>query len=251
MEVLIVGYGRMGHEVEKALKERNHNVCGTVDPFVPEAEKKLSLSLLEKADAVIEFSLPEGVAENVSLYALSGIPAVIGTTGWDSEREKVKKIIDENNGSLIWGYNFSIGAHMFFHLGSIAAEMLNSIPGYDIWLHETHHNKKKDSPSGTALTAARRIMEKYPVKNSVMPDKLDRQIKENELHVSSSRGGHVPGTHTVFLDSANDTIEITHRARNRSGFAAGSVLAAEWLADRKGFYQVEDFINELITGGNS
>jgi len=251
MNVIIVGYGRMGHEVEKALKERNHSVSGIVDPFVPEADKKLSLPLLEKADAVIEFSLPEGVIENTSLYALSGVPAVLGTTGWDTERAKVKKIIEEKSGSLIWGYNFSIGAHMFFHLGGMAAEMLNRIPGYDIWLHEIHHNKKKDSPSGTALTAARRIMENYPVKNLINTEKLDRQIEGNELHVSSSRGGHIHGTHTVFLDSANDTIEITHRARNRSGFAAGSVLAAEWLSDKKGFYQVEDFINDLITGGNS
>ena len=251
MDILIVGYGRMGHEVERALSERGHNVCGMVDPFVPEASDKLTPDLLEKSDAVIEFSLPEGVPDNVSLYAAAGVPAVLGTTGWDAERPKVKKIIEDNNGSLIWGYNFSVGAHMFFHLGGIAAEMLNRIPGYDIWIHEIHHNKKKDSPSGTALTAARRILEKYSGKTKLVPEKLDRQIEKNELHVSSSRGGHVPGTHTVFLDSVNDTIEITHRARNRSGFALGSVLAAEWLSGKKGFFQVEDFISDLITGGNS
>ncbi|MBN1649175.1 MAG: 4-hydroxy-tetrahydrodipicolinate reductase [Spirochaetales bacterium] len=249
MRVLIVGYGRMGKEVEKKLIERGHSISAVVDPFVEGAEKKLTPGLLENTEMAIEFSLPDGIVENVEMYARYKVPAVIGTTGWDSERANVRKIILDNNASLLWGSNFAIGAHMFLYLTGKAAALLNSIPGYDIWLHETHHNKKKDSPSGTALAAAGRVLENYSGKTEIMPDKLDRQIRENELHVSSSRGGFVHGTHSVILDSMNDTIEITHRARNRCGLAIGSVLAAEWLINKKGFYSVEDFIDELIPGG--
>ena len=251
MNVLIVGYGRMGREVEKHLLARNHSIAGIVDPFVDTAEKKLTAALLEKADMAIEFSLPEKIMDNIRLYAETGVPAVIGTTGWDNERQAAEKLIKNKNATLMWGSNFAIGAHMFFYLAEKAAELLNNIPGYDIWLHETHHNKKKDSPSGTALTAAGKVLGAYSGKTEIMPDKLDRQIESHELHVSSSRGGFVHGTHSVFLDSANDTIEITHRARNRCGLALGAVLSAEWLIGKKGFFQIEDYIKELFPGGRN
>lgn len=245
---MIVGYGRMGREVEQILLSRKHSIAGRIDPFADGAERELTPALLKAADAVIEFSLPEGVVENCRLYAESGVPAVIGTTGWQDSREDVKKMIEKKNGTVMWGNNFSIGAHMFFYLSERAADLLNRIPGYDIWMHETHHNQKKDSPSGTALTAAERILSTYNKKTEIMPEKLDRQIKDHELHVSSSRGGFINGTHSVFLDSAADTIEITHRVRNRGGLAHGSVMAAEWVAEKKGFFQVEDFINEIMAG---
>lgn len=247
MKVLIVGYGGMGHEIEKVLSERGHVVSGRVDSAAGVADHdRLTPRLLEGSDAVIEFAHASGVVENARAYAQSGVPAVVGTTGWDEQRDDVRGIVEGGDTPYLWGSNYSIGAHLFFNLVEHAATMLNRVPGYDIMVMEMHHNRKKDSPSGTALTTGERILRAYEGKKRIVDTKLDRRIEPDELHIASVRGGAIPGIHSVIIDSIADTIEVKHTARSRSGFALGAVLAAEWLPGKHGFLQVEDFVRELL-----
>lgn len=247
MNVLIVGYGGMGREIERILYERGHAVSGRVDPAGGAGiERQLDMKLLEKSDVAIEFAQGSGVVGNARAFAEAGLPAVVGTTGWDDRRSEVKRIIEEKQGTYLWGSNYSIGAHLFFNLVERAAALINAVPEYDIMLMEAHHNRKQDSPSGTALTTARKILEANERKKRIVDTKLDRRIESDELHVASLRGGSIPGIHTVYLDSPADTIEIRHTARSRGGFALGAVMAAEWLPGKKGFLSVEDFIGDLL-----
>jgi 4-hydroxy-tetrahydrodipicolinate reductase len=249
MNVLIVGYGRMGHEVESILQSRGHRVTARVDrtPGVGDTTE-ISSELLRSSQAVIEFSLPEGVVDHIRQYAAAGVPAVVGTTGWDERKAEAKTIVEGFQSALVHGTNFSLGAHMFFQLVEKAAAMIADLPEYDIMVTEWHHKLKKDSPSGTALTTADRILRNLPRKTEANTGRIDRAIRDEELHVASVRGGWIPGIHQVMVDSAADTIEVRHTARNRSGFALGAVLAAEWLQGRPqaGFVDVEDFARQYF-----
>ncbi len=251
MKAVIVGYGSMGREVERALLDRRHTIVSRVDPSPGCGDvRSLDEGILRSGEVVIEFGASAGVLENARRYGAAEIPAVVGTTGWDGSREAVRTVVEQAGSAYLWGANFSIGAHLFFDLVERAARLIDTLPQYDIMMLELHHNRKKDSPSGTALTAASRILAASTRKRRIVDTKLDRQIEPDELHVASLRGGAHPGLHSVILDSAFDTIEITHTARNRSGFALGAVLAAEWLVagERRGFLKVEDFIQELLKG---
>lgn len=251
MNVLIVGYGRMGREVEAILQARGHQVSARIDktPGVGDATE-ISSEILRSSQAVIEFSLPEGVVDHVRTYAAAGLPAVIGTTGWDEQKAQAKVVVEGYQAALIHGTNFSLGAQMFFQLVEKAAAMIADLPEYDIMVTEWHHKLKKDSPSGTALTTADRILRNLPRKTEVNTGRIDRAIRDSELHVASVRGGSIPGIHQVLLDSAADTLEVKHTARNRSGFALGAVLAAEWLSTRPqaGFLDVEEFARQYFAG---
>ena len=251
MRVAIVGYGRMGHEVEAVLRERGHEIGRIVDPVVADAADDLyapavTREALAGCDAVIEFSLPDAVVENIAAYAAAGVPAVIGTTGWLDRLDEVTRSVDGAGGALVYGSNFSIGAHLFFRLAAYAGSLVAGIDEYDLLIHEMHHRGKKDSPSGTALSLAKAVMEQVPRKKRMETARLDRTPEPDELHVSSSRGGSIPGTHTLYLDSTFDTIEVRHQARNRGGFALGAVKAAEWIPGRRGVFTVEQFIDELL-----
>jgi len=246
MNLIITGYGRMGREVEKVCLDRGHSILCRVDKGGFGDEKELSPELLSRADGVVEFALAEGFEENCRLYAESGVPVVVGTTGWYDKADEIAALMHEKGGSFLYGSNFSIGAHIFFTLTERAAELIASIPEYDIMVTEYHHKMKKDSPSGTAITTGERILKGCPRKKRMQFDKLDRQIEEDELHVASVRGGHIPGIHRVYLDSPADTIEVSHSARDRSGFALGAVMAVEWLQGKKGFFTVDDFIKDFF-----
>ncbi len=251
MKTLIVGYGSMGKEIEKILNERGHSIVARVDPTAPGADAvELTPEILDVADTAIEFSLAEAVVENARRYADFNIKTVLGTTGWLGSLEEVKQMFRERAG-CIYGSNFSIGANLFFDLVEKAAAAISSLTQYDIMMYEVHHHNKKDSPSGTALTAAERILSAHGGKTKVVTSRFDRRPEPHELHVASVRGGSVPGVHTVLLDSPADTIEIKHTARDRSGFAIGAVLAAEWLQKRDGFYSIEDFISDLTGKGDT
>jgi 4-hydroxy-tetrahydrodipicolinate reductase len=215
-------------------------------PGQAELSKTLSAESLTEADVAIEFSLPEGVSENVSRYTEAAVPAVIGTTGWLDQLDAITKKVEKANGALLYGANFSIGAHVFFKAAEYAAGLVAELPEYDLSVHEMHHKNKQDSPSGTALTLANRVVAANPRKRTIETARLDRAPKPDELHVSSTRGGAVPGTHTLYLDSQADTVEVRHTARSREGFALGAVRAAEWLVGKTGVFEVEDFISELL-----
>lgn len=247
MKIVLAGYGSMGKEIEKVVLSRGHEIFGIIDPISPSATaKELTEAIIADADVVIDFSSPAAVEKNCSIYVTGKTPVVMGTTGWDAARDKIASDVEKSGIGFVWGSNFSIGAHIFFALAEKAASLVNQVAEYDVFIHEFHHKRKKDSPSGTAITAAEKVIAKLDRKDTIVTEKLDRQIKENEFHVSSTRGGEIPGTHTLYLDSLADTIEITHQARSRGGFALGAVMAAEWVKDKKGFIKAEDFIKDLF-----
>ncbi len=248
MKVLIVGYGNMGREIETVLSKRNHEIVARIDPVQEYADgAACTAAWSEEADVAIEFALQSSVLSNARFYADNGLSAVVGTTGWENEREAVRTIIEEHGTiGYLWGANFSIGAHILFALTEKIAQIGEKLPEYDIMAYELHHSKKKDSPSGTALRLGDKILSNMSRKKRIVTDKLDRRIGEDELHIASVRGGAIPGIHTVLLDSPADTIELRHTARNRSGFALGAVLAAEWIVGKGGFFQVEDFIKDFF-----
>jgi len=251
MNVLIVGYGRMGHEVESILQARGHRVSARIDKTSGVGDStELSSEILRSSQVAIEFSLPEGVIDHVRTYAAAGLPAVVGTTGWEERKAEAKTIVEGYQASLVHGTNFSLGAHLFLQLVERAAAMITDLPEYDVMVTEWHHKLKKDSPSGTALTVADRILRNLPRKTEINTGRIDRAIRDNELHVASVRGGSVPGIHEVLLDSFADSIEIKHTVRNRSGLALGAVLAAEWVVQRPqaGFVDVEEFVRQYFAG---
>ena len=248
MNILIVGYGNMGKEVEKALLSRGHKVAGRIDISGTGDAAELNDTWLTKCDGIIEFALSDGVLANAEAYSKAGKPAVVGTTGCFDYLPAIKSMVEQKGGAYLYGTNFSLGAHMFFRLAESAASFVNDLQEYDFMLHEYHHKKKKDSPSGTALTAAERILKASTRKDRAVTTALDRAILPNELHVSSTRGGSIPGIHTFTLDSDADTITIEHSARSRQGFALGAVQALEWLEGRTGFLTVDSFIDDLLGG---
>jgi len=247
VHVVICGYGRMGQEVEQVLLSRGHSVVTRIDPAPDRGDTRaLKPADLKGCNGVIEFSLADAVTANARTYIEAGVPAVVGTTGWEDKRAEVEQAVQDSDSGYLVGSNFSIGANLMFALTAKAAAIINSFPEYDIMVQEYHHTRKKDSPSGTALTLAEKILSVNQAKTEIVSECLHRQIKPHELHVGSVRGGSIPGIHTVTLDSPADTIALTHSARNRSGFATGAVMALEWLQGRKGFFTVDDFIEDLI-----
>ncbi len=248
MRALLVGYGSMGHEVEEVLAARGHTVASRVDPVGGDVP---SLDAVKPghADVAIEFSLPAAVVDNARQYARLGLSAVVGTTGWYDRKAEVERIVAGSSIGYLYGPNFSLGVHIFYRIVAAATRLVNPVDEYDILGFETHHRRKKDSPSGTALAIAKVILDNSARKKRLVTDKLDRAIEADELHFASVRGGAYPGVHTVSLDSAADTIELTHTARTRGGFAVGAVMAAEWLGRRKGFFVVDAFVDEILKAG--
>jgi 4-hydroxy-tetrahydrodipicolinate reductase len=251
MKIAVVGYGRMGREIEQAARERGHTVGARVDPVAEHAEyaavsAAVEAGAIDSDTVVIEFALPEGLAENMKHYAQAGCAVVIGTTGWDDTREEILSVARSGGIGVVWGANFSVGANMFARISEHAAQLASRAEGYDPALVEIHHRGKQDSPSGTALMLAEKVLNAGSEKRSIQTETLHRQIEREELHVASARLGSVPGTHTLYLDSQADTVELTHRARNRHGFAVGAVQAAEWIAATGGVHTVDEFFDHLF-----
>lgn len=247
MNIILMGYGRMGREVEKVLLERGHRIVSRVDPGGAGDCEAPDEAMLSRAEGVIEFALPEGIVERAALYARHGLKAVVATTGWE-DRHRAVLAPFADGGALVYGSNFSVGAHLFFRLSAYAASLIDRVGEYDVALTEVHHDKKVDSPSGTALTAAEKILEKLERKTEILPGNPPGAIRPEQLHVASLRVGHVPGIHRVTLDSPADTLELSHSARSRGGFALGSVLAAEWLKERSGAYSVDECMQDFLDG---
>ncbi len=247
MKIALLGYGKMGKIIEKIATDRNHQIVLKIDKDnVHEATPEN----LKQADVAIEFSTPATVLANIDRCFEAGIPIVVGTTGWYEQLDEVKQKCIDTNSTLLYGSNYSVGVNVFFHVNRILAKIMNNYPYYDVQVEEIHHTQKLDSPSGTAITIAEGIIDgleaKQNWKNVLVDDSAapgDDLLQNNELLIESLRIENVPGTHTVMYDSEVDSIEFKHTAHNRSGFALGAVLAAEWVSDKKGFYQVTDMFN--------
>lgn len=247
IKIGLVGYGRIGKKIAELMKTKEMEPVAIIDPYAPGATaKEITENSLNNADVVIDFSSPDVVIEHIEKYVQFGINAVIGTTGWFDSIDRIKKLA-ENKIGLVWSGNFSLGVNLYFKIVEYASNLIGNLAGdsYDPMVHEFHHNQKKDSPSGTALMIADLVKAGFGTKDSVVTQRLDRKREDNELHVSSTRGGYIPGTHIVMFDSLVDTIELKHTARSRDGFVAGALTAALWIADKKGFYNFSEIFNSI------
>ncbi len=249
MKIAITGYGKMGQITEQLAKEKGHDVVSTIDPAVKSAKfKELNEESLRGADVSIDFTVPAIVLENIDSYVKYGINAVIGTTGWYEYLEEVKEKVEKSKIGLIWSGNFSIGVNLFFRIIKESSNLMKKFTSYDVMGYEIHHNRKKDSPSGTMNMIGDILLGSLENKKRIVTEKLDRKISDEEIHLASIRGGSVPGTHVVAFDSEVDSIELKHTARSRKGLAVGAIKAAEWINGKKGFYSIEDMMNEIIGG---
>lgn len=242
--IAICGYGRMGRQIEKILADRGISPVATIDSYAPDAMfKEINRESLKGVSVVIDFSAPETVFENIEKFVDAGVNVVMGTTGWYDKIDQVKEMVGDKIGFL-WSGNYSLGVNLYFKIIEYASKLISKFDSYDPMVHEFHHKEKKDSPSGTALMIADFVKKGYENrKDKIATERLDRKIDEKEIHVSSTRGGYIPGTHIVAYDSLVDTIELKHTARTREGFAAGAVSAALWLDGKKGFFKFEEIFS--------
>jgi len=249
MNIAIIGYGKMGKEIENIAKAKGINVLSIIDPVNENAAyKKINEESLKDVDVCIDFTHPDCTIENIKKVISLGKNIVVGTTGWYGQIDEVKKIVEDAGTGLIWSGNFSIGVNILFKMIENASKIMNKFDDYDVFVHEFHHNQKADSPSGTAVMIGDILTKNLDRKNNVVTEELKRKIEADELHVSSTRAGSIPGTHIIGFDSLVDTIELKHTARGRQGFASGSLLAAEWINGKKGFFNIEDMMKGIIRG---
>ena len=247
MKITIIGYGRMGIEIEKVSRAKGVEVVSTIDPTNPNAKyHDISKKSIGDADVCIDFTTSGSVVENVKKISALKKNLVVGTTGWYDKINAVKSIVQKNKTGLVYASNFSIGVNAFFRIVENAAKIMDKLEDYDVYGYELHHNKKIDSPSGTAKTIAEVLVRNIKRKKELQFDKVDRKINQGELHFASIRAGSIPGTHVVGFDSIADTIELKHTARNSEGFALGALIAAQWICKKRGFYTINDMMESII-----
>jgi 4-hydroxy-tetrahydrodipicolinate reductase len=242
MNIALIGYGKMGKEVESAAKAKGLTVAKTFDVHNNTGGLGLTAESLKGVDVCIEFSTPAAVFDNIAAVADCGKNIVVGTTGWYDRLDQVKKLVKEHKIGLLYSPNFSLGVNIFAQIVAHAAHIMDRYTQYDAAVLESHHRAKVDSPSGTALTIASGVLQGMKRKTEILAEPPRGGIKPHQLHVSSARFGSVTGTHSVVFDSEADSIELVHTAKNRSGFALGAVVAAEWLKGKKGVYTMRDVI---------
>jgi 4-hydroxy-tetrahydrodipicolinate reductase len=234
MNIALLGYGKMGKEIEAIALQRGHTIVlkvgkNNADTFA---------TGLKKADVAIEFSTPHTVIANIKTCFDTQVPVVVGTTGWYDEFEMIQELCLQKNAALFHATNFSLGVNLFFKLNTYLAELMNKYDSYNVEMEEIHHIHKLDKPSGTAISLANQIIEKNDRKqNWSITDK-----NPETLFIKDVREGEVPGTHIIKYSSAVDDIEIMHRAHNRKGFALGAVIAAEYIYGKKGIFTMKDLI---------
>jgi 4-hydroxy-tetrahydrodipicolinate reductase len=236
MKIALIGYGKMGHAIEEIALQRGHEIVLKIGI---ENIQDNTLENIRKADVAIEFTGPEIAFDNVMKCLEAGVPVVSGSTGWLQRFEEAKAYCNKNNGALLYASNFSVGVNIFFAINKKLAELIAPHPEYNVSLKEIHHTQKKDAPSGTAITLAEGILQSINQKKKWVNEVSNNQ---EELQIISERIDPAPGTHTITYSSPIDDIEITHTAHNRTGFATGAVLAAEFLQNKKGIYSMKDVL---------
>jgi len=231
MKIALLGYGKMGKVIEKIALERGHEIVLKKDEFN-------TYDGLSTADVAIDFSIPTAAVDNISNCFHANVPVVSGTTGWLEHYAAMEALCQEKQGGFISSSNFSLGVNIFFELNEHLAKIMSQFDSYKVTMEEIHHTQKLDAPSGTAISLAKGVIENSNYANWTLDE-----AKTNEIHIEAKRIGDVPGTHTVTYDSTVDSIELKHTAHNREGFALGAVIAAEWLAGKKGIYSMKDVLN--------
>ncbi len=230
MKIALLGYGKMGKAIEKIALSRGHEI-------VLRKTSANNYDGLEKADVAIDFSIPNAAVRNITACFDTNVAVVCGTTGWLAQYEEMATLCALKNGTFIYGSNFSLGVNLFFEMNKYLAKLMSKFDQYKVRMEEIHHTQKLDSPSGTAITLANDIIGHSSYSNWTIGD-----AKEDEIHIEAKRIENVPGTHTVVYDSEIDAIEIKHTAHNREGFALGAVIAAEWIAGKKGVFTMKDVL---------
>ncbi len=238
MKVAIIGYGRMGMEIQEMLLERGHQIVSIIDN---ESEWNEAAKALKSADIAIEFSMPETARDNILRCFEAGLAVVSGTTGWTDELEFVKQFCQDSGNAFFYASNYSPGMNITFEINKRLAQLAGKYAPYKLSIEETHHKGKKDAPSGTAISLANDIINLHPIKKKWVNKPTDI---ENEIEIISVRKDKVPGTHLVKYESDIDSLEIRHTAHSRKGFALGAVMAAEWLIGKKGCFSMTDLLND-------
>ncbi|PKP39070.1 MAG: 4-hydroxy-tetrahydrodipicolinate reductase [Bacteroidetes bacterium HGW-Bacteroidetes-15] len=236
MNIAIIGYGRMGHEIEAIAIERGHKIVLTIDN---NNQHDLSKENLANVDVAIEFTTPATAFENVKTCLNAGIPIVCGTTGWIDKLQEAKALAEKSDGALFFASNYSIGVNLFFRINNLIAKYIEKVKGFDVSIEETHHTQKKDAPSGTAITLAEIVSKEI---SSLKGWTLLPETEEGKIPIEAIREENVTGNHTVFYNSDQDEIVLTHRAKSRRGFALGAVLAAEYSKGKTGFLTMDSFL---------
>ena len=236
MKIALIGYGKMGKTIERIALERGHEIVSVIDI---DNLDDFESAAFKSADVAIEFTVPKVALSNYRRAFAAGVAVVSGTTGWTDELPALKKEIDETGKTLFWSSNFSLGVNIFMAVNKYLATIMNQFPNYNVEMTEVHHTQKLDAPSGTAITLAEGILEYLNRKTDWVKE---TQTKPEEMAIKSIREGQVPGIHTIRYESEVDSIEITHDAKSREGFALGAVVAAEFTAGKKGLLGMGDML---------
>lgn len=238
MRILLIGYGKMGKTIEGIALQKGYEIAGTIDINNRETLNTFSGT---NVDVAIEFTHPESAPSNIAYCLENNIPVVSGSTGWLEHLPAINTLCVAKNGSFFYASNYSVGVNLFFHFNEYIASKMQAYPNFKVEVKEVHHTQKVDKPSGTAITTAEGILQQYSGKSKWVNDALEPAGQE--LNIISERMADVVGLHTVRYTSEHDTIELTHNAHSRIGFAEGAVMAAAWLQNKKGVYGMKDLLN--------
>lgn len=240
MKVALIGYGKMGKEIEQVITQSGN--AEVVLKITAENLHELTAGNLAKADVAIEFTQPDAAVKNILSCFEAGVPVVVGTTAWLQHLSEVKKACTEKNGALFYSPNFSIGVNIFWEVNKKLAQLMNQQPQYNVSIEEIHHTEKKDAPSGTAVKTAEVMLQELKEKKGWYLKEEGMANSPGQLPIIAKREPHVPGTHTVTYTSSVDFIELKHQAVSRRGFAEGAVAAARWLIGKKGVFEMKDML---------
>ncbi len=236
MKIALIGYGKMGKAIEEIAVSKGHEIVLKIDA---NNTSDFSKENIQKANVAIEFTGPDTAFENISKCIQWGVPVISGSTGWLDHFEKAKKLCEEKKGCLLYASNFSIGVNLFFEINKQVAALMEPYDNYNVSMTEIHHTEKKDAPSGTAISLAEQILAQIGRKKKWVNE---ISSETSDLIIRSERIDPAPGTHTVSYDSPIDSIEITHTAHTRKGFASGAVLAAEFANQKMGIFTMKDVL---------
>lgn len=231
MQIALLGYGKMGKVIEDIALQRGHSI-------VLKTDSKTKSYLPDNVDVAIDFSVPQAAVSNIKMCLNHNVPVISGTTGWLNDYEAMVQLCKDKDGAFLYASNFSLGVNIFFELNTVLAKLMKGLPEYKTSVEEIHHTQKLDAPSGTAITLANDI-----IANSGYTNWTLNTPNDNQLPITAKRIENVPGTHEITYKSTVDSIQITHTAYSRNGFALGAVIAAEWLHEKKGVFTMKDVLN--------
>jgi 4-hydroxy-tetrahydrodipicolinate reductase len=245
MRIALVGYGKMGKEIERLALERGWSIDLRIDIDTP----PVSPAQRSTIDVVIHFANAGNIVSDLTPWMEAHKPIVVGTTGWLEQLPAMQALIQKYGTGFIYASNFSLGVNIFFHLIQTAAQMMDRCSDYDAFIHEIHHKNKLDSPSGTALTMGQIVLKNITRKKELLNETSHGKIRPEQLHIASTRSGSVVGTHILAFDSAADMIELKHTAKDRSGLALGTLMAAAWIIGKKGIFTMDDVFQDFFQHG--